>query len=124
MALATDTWAAITVLTLREKNPLVKLHCVLPCEGQESTWPATAQIRYRYILSRADTVEYVSHTYHQKCMLDRDRRLVDCASILLAVYNGERRGGTAATVRFARKADREIIIIHPITLRITKEGHS
>ncbi len=124
MALGTDTWAAMAVLALREKNPSVKLHCVLPCEGQEGTWPAAAQTRYRYILSRADTVEYVSHTYHPKCMLDRNRRLINCASILLAVYNGEQRGGTAATIRFARKADRKIIMIHPITLRITKEGRS
>lgn len=37
------------------------------------------------------------------------------AGILLAVYNGERRGGTAATVRYAQKAGREIIMIDPLT---------
>ena len=122
MALGADTCAAMAVLALREKNPAIRLHCILPCEGQERSWPAAAQIRYRYILSKADFIEYVSHAYHQRCMLDRDRRLVDCAAILLAVYNGERRGGTAATVRCAQKADREIIIIHPITLRVTRDA--
>ena len=122
MALGADTWASVAVLALCEHNPAVKLHCVLPCEKQEGTWPISAQIRYRYILSKANSVEYVSHTYHQKCMLDRDRRLVASAAFLLAVYNGERHGGTAATIRYAQKADREIIMIHPTTLRITRES--
>ena len=40
---------------------------------------------------------------------------------LLAVYNGERRGGTAATVRYARKLGRGIIILNPITLEVTED---
>ena len=40
MALGVDLWAAQTVLDLREKNPLLKLYCALPCEGQEKRWPA------------------------------------------------------------------------------------
>ena len=35
--------------------------------------------------------------------------------ILLAVYNGEWRGGTAATMLYAQKMGREIIVIDPIT---------
>ncbi len=52
-------------------------------------------------------------------MLDRNHRLVESADLLLAVYNGERRGGTAATVRYARKAGRKVIILNPITLETT-----
>ena len=33
---------------------------------------------------------------------------------LLAVYNGEWRGGTAMTVRYARKLGRKIIILNPV----------
>lgn len=32
MALGVDTWAAMAVLALRERNRTVKLHCILPCE--------------------------------------------------------------------------------------------
>ena len=35
MALGVDSWAAMAVLNLRERNRDVKLHCILPCEGQE-----------------------------------------------------------------------------------------
>ena len=34
MAEATDTWSALFVLALREKNPALKLHCILPCTTQ------------------------------------------------------------------------------------------
>ena len=39
--------------------------------------------------------------------------LAEQIAALLAVYNGERRGGTAATVRYAQKMGREIIVIAP-----------
>ena len=60
MALGTDTWAAMAVFDLRERNPAIKLHCVLPCEGQEIKWTTPAQVRYKHILSEADSTEYVS----------------------------------------------------------------
>lgn len=119
MALGVDTWAAMAVLDLRKRIPAIKLHCVLPCEGQETKWSTPAQILYRGILSDADSVEYVKRTYNRKCMLERNQRLIDSTGVLLAVYNGEKRGGTAATVRYAQKADREIIVIDPITLSVS-----
>ena len=122
MADGTDCWAATAVLALREKIPAVKLHCILPWEGQAEGWPDPAQKRYHSILERADSAEYVSREYRKNCTLDRNRRLVDSAAFLLAVYNGEWRGGTAATVRYARKLGREIIIIDPISRRISHEN--
>lgn len=115
MAEGTDTYCAQIVLDLRRKNPALNLHCVLPCEGQADRWSDSAQERYHTIVGQADFVDYVSRKYYDGCMLARNRRLVDQAGILLAVYNGERRGGTAATVRYARKAGREIIMIDPLT---------
>lgn len=122
MAEGTDCWSARAVLDLRVKNPALSLHCVLPCESQADKWNISARKQYQSILSQADSIEYVSREYHKNCMLDRNRRLVDSASLLLAVYNGEWRGGTAATVRYARKSGREIIMIHPITRQISHEG--
>lgn len=76
-------------------------------------------MRYRCILDEADSVEYVKRLYDGRCMLERNQRLIDSAGFLLAVYNGEKRGGTAATVRYAQKAGQEIIVIDPITLSIS-----
>ena len=73
------------------------------------------------ILMQADSVEYVSREYYERCMLDRNRRLVEAAGLLLAVYNGEWRGGTAATLRYARKLGRKIIILDPVSVETASE---
>ena len=116
-----DCWAAWIVLELKKTNPALKLRMILPHEGQADKWSDSAQERYHSILSQADTVEYVSHEYYDGCMLDRNHRLVEAAGSLLAVYNGERRGGTAATVRYARKLGRRSVILNPITLEAVSE---
>lgn len=121
MAEGTDTWCSQIVLSLRKENPVLRLHCVLPHKGQADKWTPSAQELYHTILAQADTIEYVSWEYHRNCMLERNRRLVDHAGWLLAVYNGEQRGGTAATLRYARKTGREVIVIDPATLCATHE---
>lgn len=113
MALGVDVWAAEIVLSLQKKNPALRLHCILPCERQEVKWPAAEQERYHTLLKRSDEVVYVSRSYHRDCMLERNRYMVDRASILLAVYNGTYRSGTGMTVRYAKEQGREIIIIDP-----------
>lgn len=119
MAQGVDLWCAQIVLDLKKKNPALKLHAILPCEGQESKWTAAAQALYRSILEQADEVVYVNRNYSANCMLERNRYMVDLASILLAVYNGAYRSGTGMTVRYAQKLGREIIIIDPILRHIT-----
>lgn len=113
MAEGADTWAALIVLTLKNENPALRLHCILPCERQADQWPASAREFYFSILEQADDVVYVSRGYSKGCMLQRNRYLVDHAACLLAVYNGEQRGGTAMTVRYAQKLERKIIILNP-----------
>ena len=113
MAQGTDLWSSEIVLDLQKKNPALKLHCVLPCEGQESKWAVSAQERYHSILVQANEVIYVGQEYSRDCMMKRNHYLVDHSSILLAVYNGTRRSGTGATVRYAQQLNREIIILDP-----------
>ena len=119
MADGSDVWLSQIVLDLRKKNPALKLHCFLPCEGQTDKWSSSAQERYHAILEQADSVVYTSRKYYDGCMLDRNHRLVDAASLLLSVYNGERRGGTAATIRYAQKLGREIYVVDPVSLDIS-----
>ena len=118
MAEGVDVWAAMAVLDLKKDNPALKLHCVLPCEGQADGWSASAQELYFSILGQADDIVYVSREYSKDCMLKRNRYLVDHAACLLAVYNGEWRGGTAMTVRYAQKLGRNVIIMNPHTRKV------
>ena len=122
MAQGTDLWCSQIVLDLKKKNPTLMLCCVLPCENQEVKWPAPMQEQYRSILGQASDVIYVSRKYSQGCMLERNRWLVDHSSALLAVYNRSFRSGTGATVRYALKQGREVIIIDPISRIISGSG--
>ena len=104
MAEATDTWFSLAVLSLREQNPTIKLHCILPCKEQADGWSASSRDRYQSILDRADSIVYVSRAYHRNCMLERNHFLVDHAAALLAVYNGERRRLCAMLRRWAGRS--------------------
>lgn len=115
MAEGADTWAALIVLELRKIMSEIKLHCVIPYEGQADDWSESSREQYNSILKQADIVTYVHREYCKNCMLDRNRYLVDNSACLLAVYNGEFRGGTAATVRYARKQGKDIVVIHPVS---------
>ena len=119
MAQGVDIWSSQIVLDLQKKNPALKLHCVLPCEGQESKWAVSAQERYHSILVQANEVIYVEQEYSKDCMLKRNRYLVDRSFFLLAVYNGTRRSGTGATVRYAQQLGRHMCILDPITRKVT-----
>ena len=74
---------------------------------------------YHSILKQADDIHWESKSYTPDCMLNRNRYMVDHASILLAVYNGTYRSGTGMTVRYAESKHRKIILIHPVTREVS-----
>ena len=117
MAIGTDQWAARAVLNLRREVP-----DILPCESQDLKWTPEQREGYHILLDQADSVVYVSRQYTSDCMIKRNRFMVDHASVILAVYNGEKRSGTAATVRYARNQGRELWILDPVTLVMTHEA--
>ena len=115
-------WKNLRFLYLRCHCLNVRVHCILPCEGQEIQWADSEQEQYNAILRQACEIVYVSQKYTADCMLRRNRYLVDHSSVLLAVYNGVKRSGTGATVNYARRLGREIIIINPLTRSVSYEG--
>ncbi len=104
---------ALAVLALKKEIPALKLHCILPCVRQADKWPTSVRERYFTILEQADEVVYVGREYYNGCMLERNRYLVDHAACLLAVYDGGWQGGTAMTVQYARRRNRDVYIIDP-----------
>ena len=113
MAEGSDTWAALAVFALKKENPALKLHCVLPCEGQADQWSASARELYYSILKQADSIVYVSRKYNKECMLKRNRYLVEHSAYLLAVYHGD-----------ARKLGRKITILNPATPEILERQYT
>ena len=101
MARGTDLYFAEAVLALRERCPDLTLEAARPCESQADSWPESEKARYRGILERCDYETLVQHHYDRGCMQRRNRYMVDRSGMILAVYNGEPKGGTAQTLAYA-----------------------
>lgn len=105
-----DTYAANTVLKLKEKYPHIRLILVLPCRNQTRGWSEDARNEYERILQKADKVVYVSEYYTRSCMHMRNRHLVDYSSLCIC-YLEKDSGGTAYTVDYAKRNDLQIMNI-------------
>ena len=101
MAQGTDLYFAEEVLRLRDRYPDLTLEAVRPCESQADRWPEAEQARYMSILDRCNYETLVQHRYDRGCMQRRNRYMVDRSCMILAVYNGEPKGGTAQTLAYA-----------------------
>lgn len=110
-----DTMAAEAVLKIREALP-VRLHLILPCKGQSDRWHFTEKRRYREILKQADTAEFLFERYTPDCMLRRDDAMVARSGYCICYLRdpAAKRGGTAYTVRRAKKEGLEVIHLIPV----------
>lgn len=118
MALGVDQWAASIVLDMKQQYSGVRLIALIPCKTQADKWSEEQRERYKTIIADCDGVEILNDHYIRGCMHQRNRMLVERAAYLLAVYDGGEEGGTAYTVNYARKNNRQITIIHPDTLTV------
>ncbi len=129
MCIGVDLWAAAEVLALREQHPEVSLVAAVPFAGQESRWTAAERREYARMLAACTRVETLFSPEEAKddpaaCYRKRNQWMVDKADTVLAVYTAadtERRSGTAATVRYARRKLKRLIYIHPTTLATAEE---
>ncbi len=103
-----DTVAAMSVLAAKENNPEIKLVLILPCPEQADRWNEIDKLNYEEIKRRADEVTVVSEHYTRFCMQQRNRALVDSASVCIC-YLEKNTGGTAYTVNYAKKSGLKII---------------
>ena len=113
MALGVDLWAAESVLELREENPDIRLCCVLPCATQASRWKPAQRERYRAVLDRCDEAAVLRPMYTRGCMFERNRKMVERSSRVIAVYDGRKKGGTGFTVQLARRSGLEVVVLNP-----------
>ena len=110
MAIGVDLDFADAVLKLKGKYS-VTLECAVPCPNQTVRWNERDVARYQTILQQADKVSLISDKYTHDCMLKRNRYMVDNSELVIAVFNGERTGGTWYTINYADKKEKHIEII-------------
>jgi uncharacterized phage-like protein YoqJ len=107
-ALGFDTLAALIVLSLKRQHPHIRLELILPCPTQADLWSREDREAYQRILSRADSVSYVSPFYYNGVLLRRNDRLVEGADVCVA-YLTTSHGGTAYTYVRALRSGLEVI---------------
>ena len=89
---------------------------MIPFREQADKWTFEWKLRYRELLKGADKIVQVCDEYQRGCFHIRNRYLVDNCDVLVAIYNGTDKGGTAYTVRYAKQQGKKIIILNPDTL--------
>ena len=120
MARGIDMLCAQIVLEKAQENRALHLHAVLPCQNQSDGWREEEITLYKDILSKCTPKTLISPFYTPECMLARNRFMVDNSGRIIAVWNGFYRGGTAYTVRYAKKQMKEIFLIRPSDLSVTE----
>ena len=110
MAEGFDIWAAEEVLLLRSEGrcPKARLIAVIPYKGQERGYDADYISRYNAIMLQCGDSVTLSERYHVNCFFYRNDFLVNNSSIVVCYYDGQK-GGTAYTVRAARRAGIPVI---------------
>ena len=119
MARGIDMLCAKSVLDKAQTKHFLQLHAVLPCLNQSDGWNDTDTKCYEEILSKCASKTVISPFYTSQCMLTRNRFMVDNSQRVIAVWNGFYRGGTAYTVRYAKKQMKEIFLIRPSDLSVS-----
>lgn len=109
MALGIDQWAAN--ISHRLGIPFI---AAVPFVGQEKAWPADSQKIYQKLIKlAADTVIVCEGGYEARKMQTRNEWMVDRCDTLIAIYNGDKTGGTANCINYAKSINKKIIFINP-----------
>lgn len=113
MAAGIDLLAAKIVLQMRENmlDKGITLEAAVPFPDQPRRWKEQTKREYASILSRCDNVHYIADAFSVAAYRKRDEYMVGRSSLLIAV-EGKPNGGTARTIGYAKKLNREIVLLN------------
>ena len=103
-----DTLASKAVIERRVVHPDIRLVIVMPHKEQAKRWIVEEKTQHELMKSSADEVICLAEHYYRGCMQRRNRYMVDRSSICIC-YLTQDTGGTAYTVKYARKQGLSVI---------------
>lgn len=114
MALGADMDFAELCLNLKEQYPdrNIMVEGAVPFPGQADKFSKTDLDRYNRIIDRLDKVEVVCEKYVSFCFQKRNEYMVNHSDGVIAVWNGEEKGGTYNTIKYAKKAKKPIRYVY------------
>lgn len=110
MSRGVDLWAAQEVIRRQKEYPQLRLVACIPYQDFEKGWGLSWQRVYRQVLEACEEIHIFSRAFSMESFSLRNRYMVEHAALVIAVFGGEK-GGTANTLRYARRLSRRILII-------------
>lgn len=102
-AAGVDLIFARIVADLKNEFPIT-LEAAIPYPGRMNTPNEVLQC----LLKECDIVKAHTDRYSKGCFMVRNRYMVDCSALVIAVHDGRKSGGTAATIKYARQMKRNV----------------
>ncbi|MBE7086906.1 MAG: DUF1273 domain-containing protein [Clostridiales bacterium] len=109
MAIGFDT-ICFNILENLKSEYKIKLIACIPCLSQAYKFNKKQKEEYDRMLSIADEKIYISEEYDDKCMMRRNKFMVDNSSCLVS-YIRRNYGGSVSTVNYAVKMDKTVISV-------------
>ena len=113
MAQGCDLYFGELVLEVKREWPEITLEAAVPCPTQADSWAEDAKLRWQKLLRACDYETMVQDHYTLGCMMRRNRYMIDHASMLIAVYDGQE-GGTRRTVEYAMRRQIPVVFVPPV----------
>ena len=108
MARGVDIDFASEIIRFRDEEGFISLEAALSYPCYPSKRKTNDAAKRDDLISQCNLRTVVSPYYHRGCMQKRNRYMVDKSDIVLAVWNGEKRGGTWDTIEYALSRNKEI----------------
>jgi len=105
-------------------NARLRLHAHVPFPSQPDRWTREQQDSYRRLLERCTSRKVYGSYFDVGLLFARNDGLLDAASVIVAVWDGRRTGGTFDTVRKAANRGLPVIHVDVATLRTHGPGCS
>ena len=102
-AAGVDLIFAGIVAGLKHEYPIT-LEAAIPYQGRMKSPDKTFQC----LLKECDIVKVHTEQYFKSCYMVRNRYMVDCSALVIAVHDSRKSGGTAAIISYAHRMNRDV----------------
>lgn len=109
LAVGSDLIFAQTISQAIKEDSTIHLHAALPNRARERALMKTPETRE--LLALCDDIYVAAEGSHSGMYVRRNTYMVERSQRVIALYDGREIGGTAFTVRLAKKLNRDLYVI-------------
>ena len=102
-AAGVDLIFAGIVADLKHEYPIT-LEAAIPYQDRVKSPDKTFQC----LLKECDIIKVHTDRYSKSCFMVRNRYMVDCSALVIAVHDSRKSGVTAATISYAHRMNRDV----------------